>query len=170
MAKVKFEYFREMLGVLQIEVPSKGKWRVREPFWHGERIRFLPWSDVRAEPFCHGERIWFLPCQMWVLRHSDVTVGLVPTWSDISVECHSWNGGTWSVTKNTQFGTEVHSDMTMGCSLTWSNMSAWPFWCDGLYQNPITIMWYDILHTYLPWILAFGVDFVICGFCFLTWF
>ena len=25
LAKVKFEYFRENLGVLQIEVPSKGK-------------------------------------------------------------------------------------------------------------------------------------------------
>ena len=25
LAKVKFEYFREKLGVLQIEVPSKGK-------------------------------------------------------------------------------------------------------------------------------------------------
>ena len=32
----------------------------------------------------------------------------IPT--DISVECHSWNGGTWSVTKNTQSGTESHSD------------------------------------------------------------
>ena len=67
---------------------------------------------------------------MWVLSHSDVTIGLVPTWSDISVECHSWNGGTWSVTRNTQSGTKGHSDMTMGCSLTWSDMSAWPFWCD----------------------------------------
>ena len=26
LARVKFEYFREKLGVLQIEVPSKGKW------------------------------------------------------------------------------------------------------------------------------------------------
>ena len=25
LAKLKFEYFREKLGVLQIEVPSKGK-------------------------------------------------------------------------------------------------------------------------------------------------
>ena len=25
LARVKFEYFREKLGVLQIEVPSKGK-------------------------------------------------------------------------------------------------------------------------------------------------
>ena len=58
LTKVKFEYFRKKLGVLQIEVPSKGKWWVREPYWHGERIgSFLPWSDVRVEPFCHGERI-----------------------------------------------------------------------------------------------------------------
>ena len=65
---------------------------------------------------CKGRAIlswwkdWFLPCQIWVLSHSDVTVGLVPTWSDISVECRSWNGGTWSVTKNTQPGTERHYD------------------------------------------------------------
>ena len=26
LARVKFEYFRENLGVLQIEVPSKEKW------------------------------------------------------------------------------------------------------------------------------------------------
>ena len=32
LARVKFEYFREKLGVLQIEVPYKGKWRVRKPF------------------------------------------------------------------------------------------------------------------------------------------
>ena len=107
MAKVKFEYFREKLGVLQIEVPSKGKLWDLDPFWHGERIRFLPWTDVRDGPLFHGERIWFLPCHMWVLSHFDVTVGLVPTWSDISVECHSWNGGTWSVTRNTQLGAEL---------------------------------------------------------------
>ena len=50
---------------------------------------------------------WFLPCQIWVLIHSDMTVGLVPTWSDVRAECHSWNGGTWSVTKNTQLGAEL---------------------------------------------------------------
>ena len=130
LARVNFEYFRENPGVLHIEVPSKGKWWDLEPFWCGERIRFLPWSDVRVEPFYHGERIWFLPCQMGVLSHSDVTVGLVPTWSDVRDECHSWNGGTWSVTRNTHSGIEGHSDMIVGCSLTWSNMSACPFWCD----------------------------------------
>ena len=31
--------------------------------------------------------------------HSDVAIGLVPTLSYISTECHSLNGGTWSVTK-----------------------------------------------------------------------
>ena len=73
---------------------------------------------------------WFLPCQMWVLRNSDVTIGLVPTWLDISAECHYWNGGTWSITRKAQSRTEGHFDMTMGCSITWSDMSAWPFWCD----------------------------------------
>ena len=29
---------------------------------------------------------WFLPCHMWVMSHSDVIVGLVPTWSDVSAE------------------------------------------------------------------------------------
>ena len=56
MTKVKLEYFREKLGVLEIEVPSKGMMRPRAILtW--ERIKFLPWSDVRAEPFYHGERI-----------------------------------------------------------------------------------------------------------------
>ena len=39
--------------------------------------------------------------------HSDVTVGLVPTLLDISAECHSWNGGTWSVTRDTHLGAEM---------------------------------------------------------------
>ena len=66
----------------------------------------------------------FLPCQMWVLIHSNVTVGLVPTWSYISVECHSLNGGTWSVTRNTQPRAEGHSDVIEGCVPTWSDISA----------------------------------------------
>ena len=97
-----------------------------------ERIRFLPWLDVRAEPFCHGERIWFLPCHMWVLSHSDVTVGLVPTWSDISVECHCWNGGTWLVTRKTHSRTKGHSDMTVGLVRTW------------LYIRDIAIFWMEL--------------------------
>ena len=68
------------------------------------------------------------PCQMWVLSHSDVTVGLVPTWSDISAKCHSWNGGTWSVTRKAQSGTEGHSDVIVGLVPTWSDVSAEPFW------------------------------------------
>ena len=43
-----------------------------------------------------------------------MTVGLVPTLSDISVEFHSLNGGTWSVTRNTQPRDESHSDMVRG--------------------------------------------------------
>ena len=45
LARLKFEYFGERLGVLQIEASSQR-------------------SDVRAEPFYHGERIQFLPCQI----------------------------------------------------------------------------------------------------------
>ena len=62
--------------------------------------------------------------------------GLVPSMSDMSVEpflydyrigsymtrykgcCHSLNGGTWSVTRNTRSRTEGHSDMIVGCVLT----------------------------------------------------
>ena len=43
-----------------------------------------------------------------------MTVGLVPTLSDISAECHSWNGGTWLVTKKAQSRTEGHFDVTVG--------------------------------------------------------
>ena len=38
--------------------------------------------------------------------HFVMVRGLVPFMSDMSAECHSRNGGTWSVTKNTQFRTE----------------------------------------------------------------
>ena len=38
LARVRFDYFRERLGVLQIEVPSKGKWWFHDPFLHGGRI------------------------------------------------------------------------------------------------------------------------------------
>ena len=33
--------------------------------------------------------------------------GLVPSMLDMSAKCHSWNGGTWSVTRNTQLGAEM---------------------------------------------------------------
>ena len=38
MANVKFDYFKEKLGVLEIEVPSKEKWWDRETFWHGRGL------------------------------------------------------------------------------------------------------------------------------------
>ena len=88
--------------------------------------------------------------------HSDMIVGCSLTWSDISagpfwcdwgicshliryeVYCNSLNGGTWSVTRNTQFGAEGHFDMTVGCILTWSDISAGPFWCDwGIFSHLI---------------------------------
>ena len=43
-----------------------------------------------------------------------MTVGLVTTLSDISAKCHSWNGGTLSVTRKDQSGTEGHSNVTVG--------------------------------------------------------
>ena len=49
LARVKFEYFREKLGVLQIEVPSNREVmspqdaNTHEPFRHGGRLG-LPWS------------------------------------------------------------------------------------------------------------------------------
>ena len=79
LARLKFEYFREKLNVLQ--------------------IRFPP----RESDETHS--------------HSDMVRGLVPSMSDMSAShsieqdrCkgnyHSRNGGTWSVTRNTQLGTE----------------------------------------------------------------
>ena len=46
MAKVKFEYFREKLGVLQIEVPSKGS---DESMRHSDMVRGLVPSMVRCK-------------------------------------------------------------------------------------------------------------------------
>ena len=40
--------------------------------------------------------------------------GLVPSMSDMSVDCHFGNGGTWSVTKKAQSETKGHSDVTVG--------------------------------------------------------
>ena len=143
MAKVKFEYFKENLVVLEIEVSSKRRWwrpRAILTWWQDW---FLPCSDVKGWAILSWWEDWFLPCQMWVLSHSDVTVGLVPTWSNISVECRSWNGGTWLVNRNTQLGAEMPFSgrmeapgqlpgilglglraLPMRCVLTWSNVSA----------------------------------------------
>ena len=40
--------------------------------------------------------------------------GLVPSMSDMSANFLSGNGGTWSVTRNTQSGTEGHSNVIVG--------------------------------------------------------
>ena len=48
LARVKFEYFREKLDVLQIEV--QGEVTSLEAI-------LMSKSEVRADPFCHGERI-----------------------------------------------------------------------------------------------------------------
>ena len=88
-----------------------------------------------------------------MLSHSNVTIGLVPTLSDISVECHSWNGGTWSVTRNTQLGAEMPffgrmeargqlpEILSLGlrailvrCVYTWSDVSVEPFRC-GVFSH-----------------------------------
>ena len=51
--------------------------------------------------------------------HSDLIEGLVPTRSNIRADAILWeNGGTWSITRKAQSGTEGHSDMTVGCVLT----------------------------------------------------
>ena len=140
LARVNFEYFREKLGVLQIEVPSKGKWWVCDPFWHDERITFLPWLDVRADPFCHGARIGSFPCWIWMLSHSDKTVGLVPTWSDIRAIAILWMEvpgqllGILSlglrailiwlcdVFSHDQIWVHGYSDVIEGCVPTWSDI------------------------------------------------
>ena len=57
LARVKFEYFRERLGVLQIDASSQEKVM-------SSKSILTRRSNVRAEPFCHGERIQFLPCQI----------------------------------------------------------------------------------------------------------
>ena len=47
--------------------------------------------------------------------HSDVIEGLVPTSLDIRADAILWeNGGTWSVTRKAQFGTQGHSDVIVG--------------------------------------------------------
>ena len=45
LARVKFEYFREKLGVLQIEVPSKND----ESVSHSDMVRGLVPSMVRCK-------------------------------------------------------------------------------------------------------------------------
>ena len=103
---------------------------------HYNMVRGLVPSMVR----CKGWAImswwedWFLPCQIWVLSHSEVTVGCVPTWSYISVECHSLNGGTWLFTRNTHPRAEIHSNMVRGLVPSkvrckgWAILSWWEDW------------------------------------------
>ena len=55
-------------------------------------------KDMSAEPFCYDCRIG-----SYMIRYKGY--------------CHSLNGGTWSVTRNTQSRIEGHSDMTVGCVL-----------------------------------------------------
>ena len=62
-----------------------------------------------------------------VQGHSDVIEGCVPTWSDISAECHSHIGVTWSVTRNTQPRAESHSHMVREPFLPWSDVRTKPF-------------------------------------------
>ena len=72
----------------------------------------------------------FLPYQIWVLSHSDMTVGLVPTWSDIraiailGMEVPSQLPGKLSL------GLRSHSDVIEGCVPTLSDVRADPF-CHG---------------------------------------
>ena len=93
----------------RLRFPPRG---IDESMSHFNMVRGLVPSMVR----CKGWDIlswwedWFLPWQTWVLSHSEVTIALVPTWSDISVEFHSLNGGTWSVTRNPQSRTECLFD------------------------------------------------------------
>ena len=53
--------------------------------------------------------------------HSNMVRGLVPSMSDMSADYHFGNGGTWSVTRNTQLGTESAILMSR------SNIRAEPF-------------------------------------------
>ena len=75
-----------------------------------------------------------------------MTVGLIPTWSDISAECHSSNGGTWLVTIKTELGAELTffgrmealgqllgilslglKALSMWCFRTWLDVNTEPF-------------------------------------------
>ena len=79
---------------------------------------------------------------MWVLSHSDVTIGLVPTWSDIRsisilwMEVPSQLPGIlslglrailiwlWDVFSHDQIWVHGHFDVIEGCVPTWSDIRA----------------------------------------------
>ena len=105
---------------------------------------FLPWSDVRAKPFCHGERIsssmsdvsaepFWCDCRIgsYMIRYKCWMPFLewrqLVSYQEYSAWCWDailWeNGGTWSVTRNTQPRAEIHSDVIEGCVPTWSDIS-----------------------------------------------
>ena len=89
--------------------PPKGS---DESMSHSDMVReFVP-SMVRCK--CRDALIW-----LWVVLPHDQCKAIL--WE---------NGGTWSVTSNTQPRAEGHSNMTVGCVLTWLDISAGPFWCD----------------------------------------
>ena len=165
----------------RLRFPPRGN---GESMIHSDMVRGLVPSMVK----CKGWAImswwedWFLPCQIWVLSHSNVTIVLVPTWSNISVECHYLNGGTWLVTRNTQLGVEMPFSRRMEapgqlpgilslglrailtrCVYTWSDVSEEPFW-----QDEVGCEWWAfltwVLDVFLPW------SDLSDGRAFLTWF
>ena len=119
----------------RILVFSKSRFTPRESdetHSHSDMVRGLVPSMVR----CKGWSIlswwedWFLPWQIWVLSHFDMTVGCVPTWSDIRAIAIIGMELPGEVPGKLSFRTKGHFDMTMRCVLTWSDMSTSPFWCD----------------------------------------
>ena len=68
------------------------------------------WLDIRVISILSWWEDWFLPCQMWVLA-------ILTSRSNVRATTILWeNGGTWSVTRNPQSGTECPFDMVRGLS------------------------------------------------------
>ena len=98
------------------------------------------WYDCGICSHMIRYKFYFHFDQMWVLRHSDMTVGSVPTWSDIRViailgmEVPGQLPGIlslglrailiwlWDVLSHDQMWVHGHSDVIEGCVPTWSDI------------------------------------------------
>ena len=106
---------------------------------------------------------WLFPCQIWVLSHSNMTIGLVPTWSYIRAIAILWMEvpsqlpgkislwmrailiWLWDVFSHDQIWVHGHSDVIEGCVPTWS------------YIRAVSILGMELPGA-VPWKLSFRTE------------
>ena len=120
----------EWRHLVSYQEPSVLDW---EPFWHGERIKFLTWSNVRAGPFWHdgGCVPLMVRCECWACL-SDMVLDVFLPWSDVRAGPLWHDGGCVPLMVRCEYWV-CHSDMGAGRSLPWSDISVGRAFMTGSY-------------------------------------